>query len=104
MLLLVFRFYAHARRGHAVFPYFFGGQFPSRDLQAAQLRAEVREVTARVEERAESHVAADARETIKIREFHGHTPPRGSLRVARMCPSGAFRYYRRRCGVSNLGW
>jgi len=21
-----------------------------------------------------------------------------------MCPSGAFRYYRRRCGVSNLGW
>src|SRR6266478_1037732 len=81
MLVLVFRFYAHARSGHAVLPDLFGGQFPSGHRQAAQFLSELRDVAASVEERAESHVPADARETIKIREFHG-TPPRGSLRAA----------------------
>src|ERR1700687_400199 len=89
MLLLVFRFHAHARGGHAVLPDLFGGQFPTRNLQAAQVRAELREVAARVEERAESHVAADARKAIKIRQFHGSTPPRGFLRAAKNVSVGS---------------
>src|ERR1700687_5823362 len=89
MLLLVFRFHAHARGGHAVLPDLFGGQFPSRNLQAAQVRAELGKVAAGVEERAESHVAAGARKAIKIRQCHGSTPPRGSLRAARNVSVGS---------------
>src|SRR6266851_3867867 len=89
MFLLVFGLHARARGGHAVLPYFFGGQFPSRHLQAAQLLAQTHEIAAGVEQRAESHVAADARKAIKICEFHGSTPPRGNVRPARNVSDGS---------------
>src|SRR5580704_16710514 len=73
MLLLILGFDASKGRRHAVLPHFFGGQLPSRNLQTPQLASQVLEVAARVQERAESHVAADARKAVKIRQFHGST-------------------------------
>src|SRR6266852_3731870 len=89
MPLLVLGLHVHASGGHAVLPEFFGGQLPPWHLQAAQLRAKLREVAAGVEERAKSHVAANARKAIKIGEFHGSTPPRGTVRPARNVSDGS---------------
>src|SRR2546423_13559344 len=60
MLLLIFGFYAHIRGGHAIFPDLFGRQLPAGDLQPAQIGAELLEIAAGIDERAESHVSADA--------------------------------------------
>src|SRR6266852_8043862 len=89
MPLLVLGLHVHASGGHAVLPDFFGGQVQPWHLQAAQLCTELREVAAGVEERAKSHVAANARKAIKIGEFHGSTPPRGTVRPARKVSDGS---------------
>ena len=60
--------------GHAVFPDFFGGELPPRDLQAAESGAEVFHVAAGVNQGTERHVAANTRKTIEIGEFHGMPP------------------------------
>src|SRR5260370_11423245 len=75
MLLLILRLHFDVGGGHAVFPDFFGGELPARDLEAAQFRAEMFQVTASVDQSAERHVTANARKTIEISKFHG-IPPR----------------------------
>src|SRR6266849_2183270 len=75
MLRLIFCLHLDVGGGHAVFPDFFGGEFPSGDLEAAEFRAEMFHVAAGVNQGAKRHVAANARKTIEISEFHG-MPPR----------------------------
>src|SRR6266478_5166799 len=75
MLLLVFGLDLDIGGGHAVFPDFFGGELPARDLEAAEFGAELFHATASVYQSAKRHVAANARKTIEISEFHG-MPPR----------------------------
>ena len=74
MFLLVLGLDLDIGSGHAVFPHFFGGELPTGDLQAAQFGAEVFDVAAGVHQSAERHVAANARKTIEISEFHGMPP------------------------------
>jgi len=76
MLLLVFSLDLDIGGGHAVFPNFFGGELPSGDLQATEFGAEAFQVAPGVNQGAERHVAANARKTVEISEFHG-MPPRG---------------------------
>ena len=71
VLLLIFGLDLNAGGGHAVLPDFIGVKFPARDLQAAKSGAEVFQVAAGVNQSAKRHVAANARKTIKIGEFHG---------------------------------
>src|SRR5712672_3523734 len=82
MRLLILSLHSRIRRGHPVLPYFFRGQLPPRHLQATQVAAKLLDIAARVQQRAERHVAANARKAIKIRQFHGSTPqpwqPRGA--------------------------
>ena len=60
MLLLIFGFHEHVRGGHSIFPDFFSGQLPTRNLQSLQVRAEQVGRNAGIHERAKRHVAADA--------------------------------------------
>src|SRR5216684_7596565 len=76
MLRLIFGLHLNVGSSHAIFPDFFGGKLPARDVQATQFGAEVFHVAAGIDQRAERHVTANARETIEISEFHG-MPPRG---------------------------
>src|SRR6267154_753445 len=71
MLGLILCFDFDVGGGHAGLPDFFGGESPARDLQAAQFGAEMHNVAAGVNQGTESHVAANARKTIEISEFHG---------------------------------
>ena len=77
MLGFIFSLHLDVSCGHAVLPDFFGGQLPSGHLQAAQLGTKMVQGTAGVHQRAERHVPANARKTIKISEFHGIPPPNG---------------------------
>src|SRR5713226_8238696 len=73
MLRLIFGFDLDVGGSHAVFPDFFSGKLPARNLKAKELGA-----AAGVNQGAERHVTANARKTIKISEFHG-MPPRELL-------------------------
>ncbi len=75
MLRLIFGLHLNVGSSHAIFPDFFGGKLPPRDLEATQFGAEVFHVAAGIDQRAERHVTANARETIEISEFHGSSPP-----------------------------
>ena len=75
MLLAVFGLYLDKGGGHAVFPDFFGGERPARNVERLQLRAQVFDGAAGVDQGAESHVTADSAKTIKIGEFHNDPPP-----------------------------
>src|SRR6267154_1714776 len=76
MLRLIFLLHFDVGGGHAIFPDLFGRKLPAGDLEASQFGAEVFDAAACVNQRAERHVAANARKTIEISEFHG-MPPRG---------------------------
>src|SRR5260370_41908662 len=58
-------------------------------MQAAQLFPQMLWIAAGIQQRAKSHVAADARKAIKISEFHGSTPPRGRAKTARNVSDGS---------------
>ena len=64
-------------RSHAVLPDLFGREIPTGDTEAAELGAKMFEVAAGVNERTKGHVAANARKTVKISEFHGMPLPDG---------------------------
>src|SRR5882724_5187709 len=70
MLGLIFRNDFHASGGHAVLPDFFGGELPAGDLESLQAPAQMVDGEAGVNQGAESHVAADAGETIEVSKFH----------------------------------
>ena len=73
MLALVFSCHADKGGGHTIFPDFFGGNRPSGDLQAGQIRTQELQIAARVDQRAEDHIAADAAKTIEVSKFR-HKP------------------------------
>ncbi len=58
------------RGGHAIFPNFFGGDLPARDVEALEFSAQEIDGDTRIDQGAEGHVAADAAETIEVGEFH----------------------------------
>ncbi len=74
MLLLILGLHPRVCRRHPVLPNLFSRQLPSRHLQAAQPALQVFNVAAGIQQRAKSHVTANARKAVKIREFHGSTP------------------------------
>ena len=76
MLLLILRFHLDVGRGHALLPDFLRGKLPSRNLQAAKLRAQMVERAAGIHQGPEGHVAADTGKTVKISQFHGRTAER----------------------------
>src|SRR5579864_2573193 len=76
MLLLILRLYLNVGRRHAILPDFLGRDFPSGDFETVKLRAKMLDGAARIHQGAEGHVAASARETIEISQFHGKTAER----------------------------
>src|SRR5882724_11324175 len=73
MLGLVLGLNFDVSRRHAVLPDFFGGELPAGDLESLQAPAQMVDGEAGVNKGAESHVAADAGETIEVSKFHEYT-------------------------------
>src|SRR5215470_13897153 len=90
MFLLVFCLHLDVRRGHSIFPKLLGGKLPTGNLKSAKFRAEMLDRAAGIDQRTERHVAANARKTIKIREFHREKPPHGRTSSSN-CLSAGFR-------------
>src|SRR6266403_3810066 len=84
MLLLVLGLDLDVGGGHAIFPDFFDGELPSGELQAAEFSAEILHIAAGVNQGAERHVAANARKTVEISEFHGMLPCAPDCRLKRL--------------------
>src|SRR5690348_6171885 len=98
MLLLILHFHLDVCRRHAVLPDFLRRDFPSGDLETVKLRAKMLDGAAGIHQRAEGHVATNARKTIKISQFHGKTAerwdfkPKLSLRRIQIDTIGAGMY------------
>src|SRR5258705_2024143 len=71
VLALVFRYDTDEGCGHTVFPHFFRGNRPARNLQTLQTGAKEFEIAAGIDDRAKGHIAADAAETIEVSKSHG---------------------------------
>ena len=70
MPLRIGRFHFYLRRPESPPDNFFGGNFPARHRQPAQMSLHFRKVAPCVHQRSEGHVTADSGEAIKIGNFH----------------------------------